>query len=135
MISTRRYRDAVLRDLRWLMNTPGRPPGDEIYEFDQAATSVLNYGVHDLSGVTAAGIRSEDVEREMLQSIRLFEPRILSTSLKVKATQARERMDVSALSFEIVGDLWAQPVPEHLFIKTELDLETGQCDVKLTANG
>ena len=135
MISTRRYRDAVLRDLRWLMNTPGRPPGDEIYEFDQAATSVLNYGVHDLSGVTAAGIRSEDVEREMLQSIRLFEPRILSTSLKVKATQARERMDVSALSFEIVGDLWAQPVPEQLFIKTELDLETGQCDVKLAANG
>jgi type VI secretion system protein ImpF len=34
-------------------------------------------------------------------------------------------MNHNALIFEIHGELWAQPVPLELFLKTEIDLETG----------
>jgi type VI secretion system protein ImpF len=33
----------------------------------------------------------------------------------------------NTVSFEISGDLWAAPLPERFFIKTDIDLETGKC--------
>ena len=36
----------------------------------------------------------------------------------------------NAMSFEIEAELWAQPVPLRLYLKTEIDLETGR--VKLS---
>jgi type VI secretion system protein ImpF len=38
-------------------------------------------------------------------------------------------MNHNALVFEIQGELWAQPVPLELFLKTEIDLETGNFSV------
>jgi len=32
-------------------------------------------------------------------------------------------------NLEIEGDLWAQPVPLRLFMKTEVDLETGSINI------
>jgi type VI secretion system protein ImpF len=62
-----------------------------------------------------------ELERQLIEAIQLFEPRILRHTLQVKATVERH-----LISFEIRGDLWANPVPEHLFINTKIDLETGQ---------
>jgi len=42
---------------------------------------------------------------------------------------------VRALSFEIEGEMWAQPLPDHLFVKTEVDLETGRHSLRGEGNG
>ena len=34
-------------------------------------------------------------------------------------------MDQRALAFRIEAKLWAQPVPEQVYVRTKLDLETG----------
>ena len=34
--------------------------------------------------------------------------------------------------FEIEADLWAQPLPLHLYLHTELDLETGRFETTET---
>jgi len=39
-------------------------------------------------------------------------------------------MNQHALSFTIEGELWAQPLPTHLFIRSSFDLETGEVTVK-----
>ncbi len=41
-----------------------------------------------------------------------------------------EQMSNKALSFTIEGDLWAQPLPIHLFIRSDLDLETGEMTIQ-----
>ena len=38
-------------------------------------------------------------------------------------------------SFEIEGELWANPLPEHLHLKTAVDIETGLCVLGDAANG
>jgi type VI secretion system protein ImpF len=48
----------------------------------------------------------------------------------VKATMER-----NVVSFELYGELWANPIPEKLFIKTKIDLETGQCNLGDGGNG
>ena len=40
-----------------------------------------------------------------------------------------EDMSPNALAFEIYCDVWADPVPERLYLKTEVDLETGDFSV------
>ena len=44
-------------------------------------------------------------------------------------------MSNRSIRFEIRGDLWTQPIPESLFIKTEIDLETGQCELNRGTSG
>ena len=48
--------------------------------------------MRDLSGMTAEGVEASDVEREMAQGIRRFEPRVLPKSVSVKAAVARGRL-------------------------------------------
>jgi type VI secretion system protein ImpF len=135
IISMRRYRAAVLRDLDWLLNTGAHSAAEDLSEFAYVAKSVVNYGIPDLCGMTASGLKPEDFQRQLLEAIRSFEPRILPGSVSVHVQAGYGRMDHNALSFEIRGDLWAQPTPDPLYVRTEVDLETGQCEVKDRPDG
>jgi type VI secretion system protein ImpF len=135
IVSLRRYRSAVLRDLDWLLNTGSHSSAEDLSEFGEVARSVVNYGIPDLCGMTASGLKPEELERQMLDAIRFFEPRILPGSLSIQAVAGWGQMDHNALSFEIRGDLWAQPTPDPLYLRTEVDLDTGQCELKDRPNG
>ena len=69
------------------------------------------------------------LEALIYQAIATFEPRILRHTLRVKARVGHGEMNHNALSFEIEGDLWAQPVPLRLLLQTDLDLESGHVRV------
>jgi type VI secretion system protein ImpF len=127
VISLQRYREAVLRDLRWLFNANCHLPAEGLDEFGEVVRSVLNYGTRDLTGLLSSSLNIGELEQHLAEAIRLFEPRIIPHSLVVKAIMDPERINSNILAFEIRGDLWARPLPDQLFIKTEIDLETGQC--------
>jgi type VI secretion system protein ImpF len=83
----------------------------------------------DIAGITTGDIEVDAVEQAVKQAIIDFEPRILRNTLMVKMVVDQEAMSSNSVVFEIEGELWAQPVPLRVFLKTELDLETG--DVKV----
>jgi type VI secretion system protein ImpF len=89
---------------------------------------VINFGTRQLCGLIAPNM--EELERELLDALALFEPRIIRHTLAVKASIERH-----IVSFEISGDLWANPISEKLFIKTKMDLETGLSTLGDAANG
>mgnify|MGYP003530113367 FL=1 len=65
------------------------------------------------------------------QAILDFEPRILPDSLVVEAVMSEDQMDRhNQIGFRISGQLWAQPVPLELLLRTDLDLETGHVVVR-----
>ncbi len=136
VLSMRHLRQAVLRDLQFLLNSSGKPLDDEIHQFPLVARSVVNFGTPDLTGLTASGLRPEDVEAMIADAIGVFEPRIVRRTLKVRAVAAKDSdSSPNVLDFEISGELCPLPMPEALFVKTELDLETGLCTLKERANG
>jgi type VI secretion system protein ImpF len=96
---------------------------------------VLNYGVPDITGRQASGLDLGDYEEQIRNAVRHFEPRIDPESLVIEAAADHTAMDHRALRFEIRGDLWAQPMPEQLHIRTEIDLETGQCELHRGTHG
>jgi type VI secretion system protein ImpF len=135
VVSLRRYRAAVLRDLDWLLNTGCHSSAENLSEFGEVARSVLNYGIPDMCGLTASGLRIEEFERARLEAVRSFEPRILPGTLSIQVNVGYAHSDHNAISFEIRGDLWAQPTPDPLYVRTEVDLETGECHVRDRPNG
>lgn len=130
VLSANRLRECVLRDLAWLLNAVRMPSSEDIERYPFAARSVINFGLPPLSGNVVSGLDIKELENIMLQAIRDFEPRILRNSVKVRAVLARDLMAHNTLSFEITGDLWAQPLPLQLYLKTEIDLENGQVKIE-----
>jgi type VI secretion system protein ImpF len=130
VFSVARLRESVLRDLAWLMNTANLACVQDLSRYPEVASSVLNYGIPALSGATLASTDVQALERAIKQAIADFEPRILRHTLSVRLDIDEGRMNRNAMTFLIEGELWAQPVPLRLFLKTEIDLELG--DVKVS---
>ncbi|MFZ1830166.1 MAG: type VI secretion system baseplate subunit TssE [Candidatus Competibacteraceae bacterium] len=130
VLSMSRLRDFVLRDLAWLFNAehPLSPDDAERYPF--AARSAINFGIPPLAGLTLRIIDLNILENLLRQSVIDFEPRILGNSLRVRANLTSAQMNHNALTFEIEGELWGQPLPLQLYLKTEIDLESGQVKIE-----
>jgi type VI secretion system protein ImpF len=125
IISLSRYRDAVLRDLVWLLNASAHVEAEELDEFPEVEKSVFNFGKHGLSGLVASSLDPSNLEEEIARAIVQFEPRIIRETLSVRAVVGEQNPNPNQLAFEIHGELWAQPFPEKLFLKTALDIENG----------
>lgn len=121
VLSLRSLRQSVLRDLAWLLNTTNLLSVTDLPRLPHVAGSVLNYGMPDLSGITLAGLDMADLERGIRQAIWDFEPRLVRSSVTVRALSSDA--EHNKIVFEIEGDMWAQPYPERLYLKTELDLD------------
>jgi type VI secretion system protein ImpF len=128
VVSLRRLRQSVVRDLEWLFNTGAMLPPDDATQQSIVGASVINYGIPNLAGVQASGLSLPRLERLLRQAIWNFEPRLLPASVKIKAV-ASSALTHNALGFEIQAQLWAQPLPLELFLRTEIDLETGNVTV------
>jgi len=133
VVSVQRYKRGVLRDLEWLFNSSAHLPTEgskefKLSDYPEAYRSVINFGTRHLCGLIAPD--TNELQRQLSDAIALFEPRLIRHTLTIKAT-----MDRHLIGFEMQGELWANPVSEKLFIRTKIDLETGQCLLGDSANG
>jgi type VI secretion system protein ImpF len=124
------YREAVLRDLEFLLNSKSRMEAEGLREFPEAASSVLNYGMPDPAGRYDDPLSIRTITRNIAEALRCFEPRIDSATVHVHPIPrppGEAQSNPHVLAFEITGELWATPTREMLRIRTEIDLETGKC--------
>jgi type VI secretion system protein ImpF len=129
VLSVDKIRESVIRDLSWLLNTGNLGITEDLDDYPEVARSVLNYGAPELAGVTAAAVNISELEANVRQAIINFEPRILKDTLKVNIRSRGRDATPGMLQFAIEGQLWAQPMPIGLFLRTDLDLETGAFSV------
>ncbi len=122
--------DCVKRDLTWLFNCNNMCEDEMLKEsYSEIESSVLNYGFPDLTGKTASGINAIKLEEMIKQTILRFEPRIIPKSLKLQLHEDKESMNHNTLIIEISGDVWTDPIPVHLHLRTQIDMESGNVDV------
>ncbi len=131
VINRSRLRDLVLRDLAWLFNTTAHTGEVDWDSAPHARRSVINYGLPALSGLSTSGIDLGQLQSQVRQAILDHEPRILPDTLAVEAVLSNAQLDHhNLLGFRISGQLWAQPVPMELLLRTDIDLETGRVAVR-----
>ena len=125
--SVRRLRDAVRRDLEWLLNTRrvAVPPDEGLQELNR---SVYVYGLPDFTGYSLAAPGDENkLIRQLQTTLKLFEPRLAKVRLvPVEAVIAKTR----TFRFRIEGLLLMDPAPEHISFDTVLQLTTSQYEVQ-----
>ncbi|ESQ09457.1 MAG TPA: type VI secretion system baseplate subunit TssE [Chromatiaceae bacterium] len=129
VLSPRRLKACVLRDLQWLLNTCDLASVMDLGAYPEVSRSVLNFGLPDLAGRNVTGLDILTLERELRQAILRFEPRILPASLIIRAVVDEKHMNQNAVRFDIEGELWGQPLPQQLYLRTEVDLESGEVAV------
>ena len=131
-VSLREYRESVLRDLQWLFNSEAHPRPEDFEGLPRAQESVLNYGVRSLTGAWLSSHDAAEIEGVFREAILRFEPRVLADTLSVRLLTEEDADPLSqgAVSIEISAHLWAEPIPEQLYIRTELDLDTGNCSLQ-----
>ena len=117
-------RKAVLRDLAALLNTTNLATLIDLDATPLVAASTLNYGIPGFAGMIESSMQMGTLERRLADAIRAYEPRIRSETLRVRARGARGEGANAQLVFEIEGELWAQPMPQQLFLETAIELET-----------
>lgn len=124
------FKEAVVRDLGWLLNSVALDVCIDLHKYPEVQRSVLNYGLPDLSGHTSSNVNIRGVEGSIKAAIQLFEPRVIKNSLKVKIHSNPDEMSHNSLIFEIAGAVFGQPSPFHVVLKSELDLESGEFQLK-----
>lgn len=129
--SLQRLRDNVLRDLNWLFNAT---QSSIDFDGDPLLTgSVINYGLPPLAGRPASHYDLGELSRVLRDVILRFEPRIIAHTLKVTAERAKGDTH-NVLGFRIEGQLWSQPIPLEIYMRTEIDLESGLTQVVESKN-
>jgi type VI secretion system protein ImpF len=125
VMSWQRLRDVVRRDLGWLLNCVHLEASEDLASWPLVARSTLNYGMPDIAGVPLSNVNIEALQKRVRQAILDFEPRLVRGKLSVTVESKQAGMSRNSLVFLIEGEMWAQPVPQSMFMRTELDLESG----------
>ena len=133
VISGRRLRQLVLRDLVWLLNTGQMGVVVSLDDYPEVRRSVLNYGVPDPTGMSVSGADLKRLADDIRLAIEAFEPRL--RQVVVTPRQLDEAGRRNTVAFVIEGELWGRPLPEQLYLHTELDLEDATVTVREAGDG
>jgi type VI secretion system protein ImpF len=125
VLSPSRLRECVRRDLTWLFNTTNLASMLNLDAEPEIARSVLNYGMPDMAGHTLSSVDIKVMERMLTRVIWDFEPRLVKKTVRVRLLVDEQKMSHNAMTFNIEAELWAQPLPLRLFLRTDIDLENG----------
>jgi type VI secretion system protein ImpF len=124
--STRFFRDALKRDLEWLLNTR-QPPLPEVAGYPAAKASVINYGLPDISSLGLNNAADHRALRIAIEGcLRNYEPRLMDVRVSLQGSDTTDRR----LRFHIEGNMKLDPAPEEISFDTVLELTSGEYKVK-----
>jgi type VI secretion system protein ImpF len=124
--SLRQLKEAVRRDLEWLLNTRRLvdeiPPG-----LKETGRSLAAYGLPDLSSTSVKNPGEQGRLRRLIQTtIDIFEPRLRDVEVVLETGRGME----SALHFRIEANLQVEPAPEPITFDTTLQIASAQFEVQ-----
>ncbi len=130
VLSLGRLREAVLRDLAWLLNTTRMEASEDLTDYPVVARSVVNFGIPELTGTVVSELDASGLESLIRTCIWTYEPRLRRDTLQVRVLHTPEETNHRSVEFQIEGELMAQPLPLQLYLKTEIDLQSGNAVVR-----
>lgn len=129
VIDIRRLREIIQRDLGWLLNTGNLSTQIDAERYPNVFRSVVNYGVPESTGDYANTERAAAVRDAIRKAVEVFEPRLIDGSLSV-VSRADDDTRESVIVFDIIADMWAEPVPAELYLRSQFDTTTGHISLE-----
>ena len=114
--SIRELKQAVRRDMEWLLNTR-RYSGEFDERLEEILKSVVFYGLPDFTGIS---VSNDDEQKNLTKSletaIKNFEPRFIDVKVTLEPTSSTDKV----LKFRIEANLDIDPTPEPITFDTIL---------------
>jgi type VI secretion system protein ImpF len=121
----RELREAVARDLEWLLNTRVWCPWENLERLEEARASILSYGMPELSKFSwSAPEDARTIAGLIERAVRSFEPRLLPRSVKCEVVPSEKMSDFS-LRIRIEAVLQVEPISEPVAFDAGFDLGGG----------
>lgn len=122
----RELKQAVRRDLEWLLNT--RHSADKIPEdLEEVNKSLALFGLPDFTGSSS---QNDDDRKNLIRNVetalRIFEPRFMNLKVSLEEMNLVER----GVRFRIQATLRVEPTPEPVVFDTILQVGSGEFEVK-----
>ncbi|WP_170783609.1 type VI secretion system baseplate subunit TssE [Ruegeria lacuscaerulensis] len=129
VIDVGRLREIIQRDLSLLLNTTDQSDLIDEDIYPNAAKSVLNYGIRETSGAFSTLRQAQRIQRSISDAIEAFEPRIVkgSVSVDLRSEKGSGEMHVE---YDIRAVMWAQPMPLELYLRSRVDVTTGEVAIE-----
>ncbi|TYC50446.1 type VI secretion system baseplate subunit TssE [Rhodobacterales bacterium] len=99
----------VRRDLQALLNTVNLNSSQDLSDFPEVQSSIINYGLPDLSVHVVDSIRIDKLADDIRQALIHFEPRMDPRTLKVERDREAES-ETFKVRFVIKADIRCDPV-------------------------
>ena len=126
-LSARRLRDAITRDLGWLLNTLSLDATQDLAGFPAVRTAVVNYGMPSFAGRAVSSIDVAVAAQRIETAIAAFEPRL--RGVRVVAGRDDESGTGGELKFEIEAEMWSYPSMQRVVLDTRIDTDSGNVSV------
>ncbi|CAM5774268.1 type VI secretion protein [Labrys miyagiensis] len=121
-------RSELGEDLASLLNTVELAAIEDISDFEQVGGSILNFGIPDLTAITASPEASRRVAVLLRQRLELYECRLVPGTIAVSA----EPLDDSAsgqLRFHINAEMYSTPTDIPVEFVADVEVESGKIRV------
>jgi type VI secretion system protein ImpF len=130
-VSLRKLREYVCRDLGALLNSNSLDISVDLAAYPLVQRSVLNFGMPSLAGRMARSVEPQQTAATIETVIRRFEPRLSKVRVTPEVREGGGEQHV--LAFRIEAELWGQPLPQQLVLRTSIDIDSG--DVSIADSG
>jgi type VI secretion system protein ImpF len=132
-VSMRRLRDYVCRDLAALLNSASLDAVVDLTSYPHVQSSVLNFGMPSLAGRTARTVDPQQISSTIEAAVRRFEPRL--SAVRVSPEVGEDGNETHVLAFRIEAQLWGQPMPQQLVLRTSIDVDSGNVTLADSGGG
>ena len=124
-ITDKTLRVEVARDLEMLMNCISLDSTIDLKDFPAVRRSILNFGFPDISRRTIDELEVSDLDAEILEVLRRYEPRLKDSSLRVVRDKTVDT-DELKIRYIVNAELVCEPLNIPLKFVADLEIVTGK---------
>jgi len=107
-LSKEALKEAVRRDLGWLLNTHA---SISAHDYDERELTVIEYGIPDFGSYSPANVEDQFfLAKRIARAISAFEPRLQDVKVTVEPEMENERTLRIIIEAVLVSDLLREPV-------------------------
>jgi type VI secretion system protein ImpF len=130
-VGLRELKQAVTRDLQWLLNTRQWWP-TELDVLEETPRSIITYGIPDLSVFSwISHSDRKEICSCIEEAVKTFEPRLIRRTVRASLVETENKAaDDFRVRLRIDAVLHVEPYTEPVSFDTDIEVDTGAIEVK-----
>lgn len=121
-------REQLAIDLASLLNTVNLASAQDLKSYDRVRRSILNFGLPDLTAISADSESAEAVAAGIRQALLAYEPRLVPGTVRIHPKQSPDDA-AGVIRLHVAAEMYSSPANVAVEFLAEIDADTGKAHV------